>query len=127
MVEQVVNEETKTEQHLDSLIKEQFQQLSEKFAFEITTLTMRMNALEKMGTEIKWKELLDRKVGREEFELAFAELSQLNTRQIYITLDKHRKEIDNLEVSLSADNFVVLHGESGFRNSQLGKQSTLSG
>ena len=88
---------------------------------------MRMNALEKMGTEIKWKELLDRKVGREEFELAFAELSQLNTRQIYITLDKHRKEIDNLEVSLSADNFVVLHGESGFRDSQLGKQSTPSG
>lgn len=88
---------------MDSLLREQFEALSEKLNYEMTMIGMRVHSLEKAGQAEKVRDAADFKVSREEFNLAIAELKTAGTHTIN---DKIRRELDNMEVSNSQSNFV---------------------
>lgn len=99
MVETVVSKENETENHLDTLLRDQFEQLSDKLNFEMSSLSLRVSKLEKVWVESRWQAKLDQKVSYDDLEKYLADHKAQNLKFIMSTLEKHRKDIDNLEVS----------------------------
>lgn len=73
-----MQQETETETNLDRLLRDEFQKLASKLNFEMALLNSRVTALEKSNEAQKLRDMVESKVGRDEFELVVSELKHIS-------------------------------------------------